>query len=398
MAWNSLTVRKKTNMPLRWIFIFVLLLTAVYSPLVLSSEVQLKFEAPANTLFYINDSYIPTTYSKGNHITKLAVNRTFPFILKARGPLGGWMEFSINKPSDLLKIHIPESIIKDKDTHPQTLKSLPKICPRVSLEVVGRQQQNNEPLFKATYHAKKDTLNQVPLFQLLDDDFLTKDQYKSYSEMDGKNVLLLKRVTLKNDYEDNRILDYEGPHPLTQKNIRTYEGDGGFYANLHYAVVPFNSKYTRLGRQEILHLAQGSLKKIHLSRYQPILRTHSFIPGPFLSKDPTVYDLCEWGDTTYQAPIQTMYYKDMALWDWDYSIKNGDDILLILWEGDEEATQLNNHLIPSNYLTDDLIGLFHIRREDTLKPLLLQNETKDISLTVTTGQIHIETPLIFSPK
>ncbi|EKD41542.1 MAG: hypothetical protein ACD_73C00670G0001, partial [uncultured bacterium] len=73
---------------------------------------------------------------------------------------------------------------------------------------------------------------------MLDPDVKLGKQYKAYAEMDGKNVLLLKKIRITNDYEDSSILDYSGPNPLTGEPQNIYEGEGGFYANIHYAIIP----------------------------------------------------------------------------------------------------------------------------------------------------------------
>ncbi|MBI2338980.1 MAG: hypothetical protein HYU99_01235 [Deltaproteobacteria bacterium] len=268
-------------------------------------------------------------------------------------------------------------IIKNKEANPRKLDIQPALCPRI--------KRINEQEF--IYDGAKDRLNHIPVFQLLDPDAGKGNQYKAYAEMDGKNVLLLKEVRISYDYEDTAIIDYEGPHPITGKPHVVHEGNGGFYANIHYAVVPYEKAIPEMNRQTLLHLATGKLKEIGKEDLRPALRTHSLIPGPFLSKSKRIYDMCEWGDTAYQYPEQILEYDQMALWDWDYSVKNADHILLIVWEGDEEDWLIQQKLIDPFYLTDDLIGIFEIKKKETKEPLTLKNERNDFEITVQTGDL-----------
>lgn len=259
------------------------------------------------------------------------------------------------------------------------MSPLPKICPRVTLNFTSPPE--------ATYHGEKDSINHFPFFQLMDPDARQGQSLQSYTGMDGHHVLLLKKVSIDYDYEDSGIIDYDGPNPLTGKQEIVHEGEGGFYANFHYAVVPYDPQIPKMERQTLLHLVQGKLKEIDQENLRPQIRTHSFIPGPFLSKSTSVYDMCEWGDTAHQAPHQKMAYSDIALWDWDYTVKNADHVLLIIWEGDEEDWLISEKLIDPFYLTDDLIGIFDIRQDKTIKPLTLTNKTGDFKITVQTGDL-----------
>ncbi|NUM81796.1 hypothetical protein HUU42_13440, partial [bacterium] len=214
--------------------------------------------------------------------------------------------------------------------------------------------------------------------------------YQTITQMDGQNVLLLKHITLRYDYEDSHIIDYMGPHPLTGKPQTIYEGEGGFFANIHYAIIPYDPQIKKLDRQTLLHLAQGKLHEITppANINKPPLRVHSFLPGPFLSGSNYLYDMCEWGDTTYQAPKQELDYINMALWDWDYSQGSSQHIWLIVWEGDEEDWLVQKGLLNPFTLTDDLIGVFEIKREQTLAPLTLINTQGDFEIIVQTGTIQ----------
>lgn len=295
--------------------------------------------------------------------------------IKATGPLGGIVEKQISfKP-----IFIREGIIKDKNPNPLLLDVLPSLCPRVTLD------EKNQAL----YHGHDDRLNNIPTMQLFDPDSKETGQLNIYKNTDGKNALLLKKIKLTFDYEDNSIIDFQGINPFTGKDQVLYEGNGGFYSNIHYAVIPYDKKILSLDKQTLLHLVQGKLHEIGRDDLRPALRTHSFIPGPFLSKNTPAYTMCEWGDTSHQAPVQYLNYEDILLWDWDYPVSSTHHILLIVWESDEEEGVIKKHLIEKTYMIDDLIGIFDIKKENTKTPLTLTSKNKDFTITVITGNLAI---------
>ncbi len=315
----------------------------------------------------------------------------FPFTVKIFGPLGGVIEKTIFSSNELKPLVIRSDIIPLKDPNPKNLPFLPEICGRVILEPA--ETLSVSP--RAVYDGTDDLLNHFPVFQLLEpDSYGIHNQEthvllsnKSYSHMDGLNVLLLKSVELKYDYEDSGIIDYVGPDPVNGKEVAIHEGDGGFYANIHYAIVPYDKKILSFDRQTLLHFAQGKLMEIDRLDLSPLIKTHSLIPGPFLSKREGTYAPCEWGDTAYQAPVQKMDYQNIALWDWDYPIEKNDRLLMIVWEGDEEEWLIKQKRIDPFYLTDDLIGIFEIKKRKTRKPLTLINEKGDFKMTLQTGDV-----------
>lgn len=315
---------------------------------------------------------------------KMPGELVFPFTLKIFGPLGGVVEKTISSRNELKSLNIRTDIIPLKDPNPKTLPFLPEICNRVTIQS-----------FHAIYDGAEDPLNHFPVFQLLEPDSNRANNHgghvllpnQSYSQMDGVNVLLLKSVELKYDYEDSGIIDYVGPDPVTGEPVTVHEGDGGFYANIHYAIVPYDKKILEFDRQTLLHFAQGKLREIDRLDLSPPLKTHSLIPGPFLSKREGTYSLCEWGDSTYQAPVQKMDYQNISLWDWDYPLEKNDRLLMIVWEGDEEEWLIQQKKIHPFYLTDDLIGIFEIKKRKTKKPLTLINEKGDFKITLQTGDL-----------
>lgn len=327
----------------------------------------------------------------GQYTGYLDEKTTFPINLTITGLFGGIVKKQIPSLSQLSSLKVGSGIISSAETNPNEVEHLPSLCPRVYVD--HKKPFPSEPELVSQenflYATNEDRLNHRPIFQLLDPDAKEGEQYKAYAEMDGKNTLLLLKVALTYDYEDSEIVDYDGPHHQTSKPHKIFEGDGGFYANFHYAVVPFSKKYLELDRQTLLHLVQGKLKEINKESLRPKLRTHSLIPGPFLSRSEYIYDMCEWGDTTYQAQRQTLTYRNFALWDWDYSVRSADHVLLIIWEGDEEKWMVDQGLIDPTYLTDDLVGIFEMKRKDTLEPLTLINKRGDFVVTVQTGDISI---------
>lgn len=327
---------------------------------------HLNFEAldlsvknePGSSLYFLNWKETPS----------------FPFVLKIIGPWGGFIEKKVFSFNEIKNLEIPTGIITNKNPNPPSLSMLPLPCPRLEKKEDG----------SSLYKTLEDVLNKIPTAQLLDPDFLEGMQYKSYSHFDEKNVLAITKVILRYDYEDNRIIDYEGPAFQTGKNQVIYEGEGGFYANLHYAVVPYYKGIPRMDRQTLLHLAQGKLSEIDKNSLKPELRTHSFIPGPFLAKKDYIYQQCEWGDTTYQAPVQELQYDHLFIWDWDLPAKKKDRVLIIVWEGDEEDWLIQDQMIHPFYLTDDLIAVFEVNRGKTLEPLTLTNIDNTLEVTVQT--------------
>lgn len=309
----------------------------------------------------------------------------FPLNVRALGPLGGIVERTVSSREELASLKIPSGIIGDKDPNPHTLAILPQPCPRL---------QRKEG--KSVYLGEADRLNHLPMVQLADPDAWEGAQHRSFSEMDGKNILALHRVKISYDYEDSALIDYEGPSPRTGKITQVHEGQSGFYANIHYAVLPFKSEYLQWDSQALLHLAQGRLKEIGKNAWRPEIRTHSFLPGPFLSRSGNLYELCEWGDTAFQAPVQELGYEDIALWDFDYSVKGADHLLLIVFESDEEEEFIRNKLIPPHHMMDDLIGVFEIRKNELSKGLTLKNPRGDFEITVQLGDLPHPPPSLLS--
>ncbi|MDO8520282.1 MAG: hypothetical protein Q7T11_09005 [Deltaproteobacteria bacterium] len=336
-------------------------------------------EAPPDCRFQINGNPVASEIAWGKYALSPSFELLFPLKLEVNGPFGGLITRLIPTAPQLNQLKISEGIIVGKEANPRTLAVLPTLCPRLEK---GRNGYH--------YDGTEDRFNHTPLFQMMDPDIKTGKQKLTYSEMDGKNVLLLNRARVTNDYEDTGIVDYDGPHPLTGRPQRIHEGDGGFYANFHYAIIPYQKEVTTMDRQTLLHLAQGKLSEIDKQNVAPELRVHSFIPGPFLSKPDRLYPLCEWGDTAHQSPDQALNYTEMALWDWDYPVKNPGHLLMIVWEGDEEDWLIRKELIHPFYLTDDLVGVFEIKKQETAKTLTLKNAKGDFEITVITG--NLDTP------
>lgn len=320
------------------------------------------------------------------HVPVLSRDVVFPFNITAYGPLGGRTLRTVRTPSDLHGMTIQEGRTMIENSNPAFLEVLPRLCPNVvpqtSLFHLG------ESLPKEwIYQGEKDPLNNVPGLQLFDPDKLTGQQYRTFTAMNGKNVLSLKQVRISYDYEDENIIDYTGPDPVTKNPVVINEGDGGFYANFHYAIFPHDGDLKKIDPQTLLNVAQGRAADIGRMDLKPSIRVHSLIPGPFMSGDYYMYEMCEWGDTAFQASIQSLDYQNIALWDWDYD--TAEELWIVVWEGDEEDWLIQKKRLDPLYVTDDLVAVFQVKREDTLAPLTLVNRRKNFQMTVQTGSIKM---------
>lgn len=357
------------------IFIIVSALPVFASP-------SIRIKIPPYSIVEAKGVEIKGDLKKGKYKLIFPEDFTLPLELKITGPFGGVVTKTISSFKELEDIKIETGVIGSKSSNPKNIPFLPKLCPRLKMD------EDKSP-GRFYYNAESDRINRIPFMQMMDIDAGAEGQYKTYAEMDGRNVLLLLRARVTYDYEDSGIIDYEGPSPLTGKKQVIHEGGGGFYANIHYAVVPYRKDIPGMNRQTLLHLAQGKLRELNKEDSRSVLRTHALIPGPFLSKVSYLYHLCEWGDTAFQAPEQILTYKNMAIWDWDYSVKNADHVLMIVWEGDEEDWLIQKKLIDPFYLTDDLIDVFEIKKEETIEPLILKSKKGDFEITVQTGDLSV---------
>jgi len=370
--------------PFLYPLLFAVTLTA---PRLSAQDWQLPIHAPPYTQVQAEGGSLQGDPRKGEYLLNLSTPADQIPTVSVSGPFGGKITQKIDAPSRTRTLKINSGVIADRNPDPPTLAMLPALCPRLRVaKSENPNTKNSAPSF--VYQGEEDRLNHVPLCQMGDPDAMEGKQSKTVAEMDGHNALLLRKVHIRYDYEDANIIDYEGFNAKTGERERIYEGMSGFYSNFHYAVVPYSAEIPQLPRQALLHLARGSLKEIGREDLRPALRTHSFLPGPFLSKDPWNYSLCEWGDTEYQAPEQSLEYEGIALWDWDYSIPERDHLLIIVWEEDEAQELIREKRIPANYLIDDLVAVFEIRRQDTLKPLLLKNPRDDFEMWVQTGELN----------
>lgn len=312
--------------------------------------------------------------------------------LTVTDPFGARKTFSLSNqnPDELLVIE--SAIVGTRAANPQKIDQIPKLCPRVYVQekatnAIGENPVDSSPeKERLLYDGRSDFLNARPMLQLLDPDVHEIAAQKTvHAGINHQNALRLKRVRISYDYEDSGILDYQGPHPLKPDEEEIlYEGEGGFYANFHYAIVPYDERYLNLGRQETLHLVQGKLSEIDREDLTPPVRVHSFLPGPYLSKT-NGYALCEWGDTAYQAKEQELYYHGVVLWDWDIQVAGHhvDRVILFVWEGDEEAWMVEDGMLDPFYITDDNVGVFVVEYENQ-KPQIFKNSAGDFEIEVET--------------
>ncbi len=376
------------------------------------------------------------------------------FSVRLEGRLGGKIERSIvseeivpgNRDMLLAALSIPEKIIGGDgptaelvppDLAPNQFDSreaggilpvpasFPITCPRLAStrHLLGLQRGIDPSVVSDPnqdwYEGTLDSKNQPP------DDILQNGWTWNF---DCHNVLCINKATTRFDWEDERIVigtDAAGGDV-------TEAGAGGLYANFHYAVVPckneYHNQYQRFvsglpggtaiaasqlmrcanrvrctegdtrheayqAMQFLLHLAQGNLDEIGRGDQSPELRAHGMLPGPFLSKTAMAnsgYDQCEWLDTRYHAPNQSVNYRNFCIWDWDSDTRPSDQqcVMVLLWEGDGASTGFARRTgaIGSTDVADDFIGFFEVRRANTLSaPLEVSNYSSDVTLGLTTG-------------
>jgi hypothetical protein len=361
----------------------ILLVVAVAASPLAAQDWSLPVQAPPYTQVRAEGATLQGDPRTGEYLLNMPASSGKKSKVEAKGPFGGTLTEEIAAEAQGRPIRFQSGVIANRDPNPSALPVLPSLCPR--LKALAAEPDSSTTRF--VYQGQQDRLNQVPMYQMHDPDVLQGEQHKTLAEMDGRNVLLLKKVRVRYDYEDSNIIDYERFDPKTGERVTIHEGMGGFYANFHYAIVPYAKEILELPRQTLLSLAQGRLQAIGRDELRPALRTHSFLPGPFFSKSQFQYSLCEWGDTEYQAPDQSLEYEGLAMWDWDYSVASRDRVLLIVWEEDEEQELIRQRRIPENYLTDDLVGVFEIRRDETSTPLTLRSRRGDFEITVLSGDL-----------
>src|SRR4030095_5529503 len=85
--------------------------------------------------------------------------------------------------------------------------------------------------------------------------------------------------------------------------------------------------------QILMHLIFGTLASTPAAERahdfpSPVAR--GFVPGPFLGSVHFSYPLCEWGDTSRQAPQQVMNYIHFPLWAWSGTEGADEKKILIL--------------------------------------------------------------------
>jgi hypothetical protein len=130
----------------------------------------------------------------------------------------------------------------------------------------------------------------------------------------------------------------------------------------------------------------NSLADYTYSPPRPSHRVMSFLPALFegetsredllKGQENEFYTKCEWMDTSSQAPDQEVHYKNLAIWDWALSDpakgEENNCAIVSFIEGDEDNAlsilnalpNMAGPLIPENFLSDDLLATFVVRRAD----------------------------------
>jgi len=398
------------------------------SPEGVKNEIKLEVETPPNTQVYSNEA---TRFETNRE--KTIYQLFFPENIKTakiyiQGAFGGKivreLKFENHSPPTL---KISETVISDSSNslQPEQMKTLPELCPRML-----SKKSNLIPPFLSFRRpwSPEEAIYEGTL------DFLINPV------TDHTNNLYLETARMKFDYEDPTI--FVGYNHQTGKT--SYEENGGFYSNIHFFILPYQSgletlyqsmendlvslrKLERelltlsendsrkieieqqikihydklygvgnsLGPYQILmHLVFGSLQNFHWEELQHFSSpaNHGFIPGPFRGSSHWGYTLCEWGDTFYHTTEQKMNYANFPLWHWTNSSLN-EKIILVVIEGDDQLRKNPDRLkleqkgiLRSFDYSDDLIGFFVIHRNETLKHgKILSSPLEDFILQVRTN-------------
>jgi hypothetical protein len=375
-------------------------------------EIELKVEAPP-------ESKVTVPIAIRGEINKTQSDYQFriPSGVKTvkvnvEGPFGGKVirELKMNEISgDPLKISEKQILNNEDNPDPSNLSDLPEMCPRLVPENLVASKDWHSPI------ERKELLPENAVYDG------RRDPLSAWAE--GKsNLLYFKSATLTFDFEDPSVM--VGYNHQTGELV--FESQGGFYSNIHYILLPYSSQLENLYRemepdfvalrrlekdfrdhhfeamelrkiqsklkehydnlygtkkelgpyQILMHLVFGTLEAIgknDLSEKYGKPIAHGFLSGPFRGSSHWGYCLCEWGDTSFHAPLQKMRYENMALGQWSRSFAD-EKVILILLEGDEQLKPSQTRheweekgiIRPFDY-TDDLIGFFVVPRSETLQ-------------------------------
>jgi hypothetical protein len=357
---------------------------------------------------------------------------TKPFSIEIEGPFGGMIRGELKlgeEKKQILRIQEKRVEIPSSNPDPGAMDSLPVLCPR---------------LLPRTLTASRDVKVPVERKSLLPGEAVYDGRFDPLmgTLQNRPDVLSLNRAELRFDFEDPSVLVGFNP----QSGEWVFEQQGGFYSNIHYVAFPYSSQLEELYRKmEPDFLALRSLERTlrentvspsdlpevqrqlmhhyyalygrgkEVGPYQILMHLifntlsfigkgdlaalygaplfHGFLPGPFLGSTHWNYSLCEWGDTSRQAPDQRMEYTHFPLFAWP---EDSDDekAILILLEGDEQLKkdptriewEKKGIVRPFDY-TDDLIGFFVVSRKETLqKEKILSAPLETLTLSLTTQE------------
>lgn len=299
-----------------------------------------------------------------------------PVSLELKGPFGGIVRETVYpRVGPSLENHnivFKSGIVRTKLSNPDYLDILPALCPRVDLQKEGLM-----------YRGEGDILNTTPVLQLMDPDAkFFEDADQTVKAFDCSDVLLVEEVRLSFDYEDPSLRNAVSPSGEIYAEDRS-----GFYANFHVAVLPDGEALRALSPEDLLRVAEGKASE----RGVPLApewqwRTHSFLPGPFLSRRDFLYAMCEWGDTAKQAPHQALHYQNLGIFDWDYP-GVGEKLLIVVWEGDEEAALIDDGVLLMGAIADDLVAVFAVSKEEAKGGVTFTNPEGTFEMRVKTGEM-----------
>lgn len=339
---------------------------------------------PPKVVVESSQADVTSDLASGTHRIRVpATLKGTPITLEFKGPYGGIAKQTIIPQKDGEFFSVGTGIINEAFSNPEYLSLLPALCPRVS-----------DHGGKLVYAGNKDLFNHTPVMQLLDPDATpisqnVSDMQGTITEFDCHDVLLIDEVSMTFDYEDPQNVK-----AILPDGSLIREDHAGFYSNFHMAAFPYSADLTTLPPQTLLRIAEGRLsesKELRNAFSKDTIdrlkwRTHSFLPGPFLSRSDFFYSMCEWGDTARQAPKQTLHYDNLPIWDWDYN-DEGQAIFLVIWEGDEEDGLITQGALSKSAIMDDLVEIFVVHAQDVDRGKTYTNAAHTVSIRLKTGNM-----------
>lgn len=332
-----------------------------------------------------------------------------------------------------------ESVVANPDCGEPALKNtLPALCPQMaSFRYLNGEKGLSEEVLSSEhdfFDASYNFINNIPS--------------NASAQFDCKNVLKVDSVTTRYDWEDDALLWGIGPNGQEKG-----ESLGGDYSRFRYIVFPLTADHKKIydaqykimadyidglklsyepGKsaikvselvacadsdqkteagvqnpcneakkkayqawQYLIHLGQDETSKglvlLGKAAEEPEKKFFNTLPGAFLtvSNDPKNKD-CEWLDSKYQAPVQSMSYKNFPVWDWDVD-PSVTCLGLVVLEGDGDAQKIVGVALGyynDDFIQDDLVGYFVVCKDSLeAKGKMMVNYSKDFEMMLSTGNV-----------